>query len=555
MIKTVTKNVVIMLTMLLMVAVLVSVCGQAMAEDTTTVNYDEELSPEKAADFINRHYLSKKYNTSKFVCYKDAQGANTYCIRKEEMIDGKPTADARVYTRSKNGARNGCEVVSVAWNNGQRCLFCSLLSVAYKASDKLVTVSMENLAGPFRALIVVIFAIWLGIRTLNHVSFLTSQDAAKYLTEILTQAFKFLLAYFALYYTKDGNWPLFDLLIKPIFEGGLDFANYIINGALNKDVVSNYSSQIDTSQVANNMIYESDLYQKLEAFTLHINEQFALLQALGKVLRCLGGKYLTLFNVTDSETGIQFGLGFNCLIYGLLFGLLGFLLSLAFVFYLFDAVVELGVFGAVLPFAIACWPFEIFTKASGNAVKLFMNSTFTFMMAGVAVSVCMQLVGHALGATNSGDNRGIDALVQAVDTLDVEKMKELLSVISINFLVFAFAGFGGFMMVGKVASLTNTFAGGGLSSQATSVATMGASAVTGAAKKITKPTTEAVGKKLSEKSTEAVSRVANSKVGKFVGNTAKVAGAVAITGPVGAVVVGAIGANKAIKAIKRRRAR
>ena len=567
MIKTVNKIITLIGMVLLLTVAFLPVCTQVAAQSN--------IEPERAAQFINKLKITGNKKWFNYQCYTSVD-KDTYCIRKKDFNDqGQLKRSASVYTRSsKATVRRGCDVVSVAWSNNRDCPFCGMLAVTYKASDYLASHSLQTFAKSFQALIVIVFVIWLGIKTLNHVSFLTSQDTAKYITDILLQAFKFLLAYFALSYSVDADgtihWYLFDKIIKPIFESGLEFAAQFVNSGLENDTLNKIIEgtkdetgkfyvvkPIDLSQVENNKLYDASMYKKLEAFAQLINMQFSLLQTLGRVLRCLGGKYLTLFNVFD--VGIQFGLGLNCLIYGLLIGLIGFLLILAFVFYLFDAVVELGIFGAVLPFAIACWPFKLFTKTAGNAIKLFMNSTFTFMMAGVAVCVCLQLIFHALGTTNAGGNAGISELVQALDTLDVPVMKKHLSVISIEFLLFAFAGFSGFLLVGKIASLTNTFAGGGLSPTASNVATTGASAVAGATKKVAKPTTDAIGKKFEAKTREVVNRVANSRIGQFAGKTAEVAGttavSAAIAGPAGLVVVGAVEGNKVIKSVQRKRAK
>lgn len=448
------------------------------------------LTPQDAETYLNNSgFISGKkaqdWKDGKYECYGDS-GETIYCIEK---TNGNKK-DAGLYTRSKK--RIGCEIISVSWNQRKNCKFCALLSAPYRAADEVTSRSFKAFSRSFSNLIVIIFAIWLAIKTLGHVSFLTAQDAAKYITDVLLQSFKFLLAYFALRYSSD----VFNLLVMPIFKAGLGFAQQFVDVGQGTTDASMFDGLIDESQVANNKVYKADMYVMLQKFAFSVNMQFSLLQAISGSLTCLGKRFLTFFKAP--KTGTEFGLGFNCLIYGLLFGVIGLLLSLAFVFYLFDAVVELGVFGAVLPFAIACWPFKMFTKAANNAVKLFMNSTFTFMMTGVAVKICMALISNALGSTTEGNAKGLDKLVEAVDTLDATMLRGLLGVISVSFLVFAFAGLGGFMMVGKISELTNKFAGGGLKSIAPGMATMAASGAKGAAQKLLGPTLKAGGKALGD---------------------------------------------------------
>lgn len=493
----------------------------------------EALGPVAANQYLYDHKVAKiKSWNKKYDCYTESGNTKmNYCIKADEKNGDRYKQDASLYTQA--GRRRGCEVVSVAWHNNQKCRFCNMLSAAYFASDKVTGVAIDTFSVPFAAVMVVILVIWLAIKALTYTSFLTTQDAAKYITDILLQAFKFLLAYFALANMQE----VFDYLILPIFNSGLKFATTFVNAGMDISP-DDIASAIE--RVKDNTYYKQETYEYLNGFAYSVNMQFSLLQTVGKILMCLGGKFLTLFDAGGDKL-MQFGLGFNCLIYGLLFFLLGFLLSLAFVFYLFDAVVELGIFGAVLPFAIACWPFKLFTKTAGTAIKLFMNSTFTFMMAGVAVKICVALVSSALGATGQGGH-GMDSLVQAIDTLDVNEMKELLAVISIGFLLFAFASLTGFMLVGKVAALTGIFAKGGLSPAAPAIATMGASAVTGTVKKASNPVTKAVDKKVDGKAKELMGKAGQSSV-------AKVAAATVVAGPVGTALM----TSRVVSSVRRRK--
>ena len=490
------------------------------------------LTPMTAETYLHKTVTLNKDKTrtvekwKKYKCYKGKIGNLTrdFCILEKDA--GK--SNAELISRGTGvfgGKRKGCEVISVAWYNSKGCLFCSMLRPVYKATDLLTDTSFRVFSTSFASLIVIIFVIWIAIKTLSQVSSLTTQDISKHLNTIMVQGFKFLIAYFALYNYK---W-LFDTIIIPIFVAGLEFATAFV------DTGSNHDANIDRSLLKNNQLFTTETYMYLEGFAREVNMQFSLLQTIGKSLRCLGGKFLTGFDVW--QQGINLGLGLNCIIYGLMFGLIGFLLSLGFVFYLFDAVVELGMFGAVLPFAIACWPFKLFTKTAGTAIKLFMNCTFTFMLAGVAVRVCVGLISSAIGG--GGDGKDLSALVTAADMVDTNSLKDMVGVINVSFLIFIFAGFSGFLFMSRIPAITGLFASGGMKGNASGIATMGADSVKKTAKKVAKPTAKAIGNSMNKGASKLMGKIANSKIGRATNKVATAAGKVAVAGGA-AVAIGAV---------------
>ena len=454
------------------------------------------ITPQSMTDYLSDRGIDiKKTNSTvenDYRCYKGADVTEEgeakeryYCIKLikgskmyDRIVDkdGKETYGELYSSIDETGA--GCPIVSVKWHYNKKCAFCRFLKVAYRAGDHVTNEAFSNFSNSFANLIVIVFVIWLAIRTLNHAAFLTPQDAAKYITDILIQAFKFLLAYYAL-----KNYEvIFHDLLEPIFKSGLDFANGFVESGI---------TDTETPEKLQLELYSNGLYEYMEKFSYNVNHNFSLLQTVGSVLNCLGFKFLSLKFILEGE--VNLGLGLNCIIYGLFFSIIGFLLSIAFIFYLFDAVVEYGIFGAIIPFALACWPFKMFTKSANNAMKMFMNSVFTFMMAGVAVRISVELIAHAIGASTGGS---LADLVQAMDVIDVDKLKRLVTVISLDFLVFAFACLSGFLLVGKIQALTNTFASGGMSPTASKIATMAASSVKGTAQKVTKPMAKAAENKV-----------------------------------------------------------
>lgn len=500
MIKKVIKFCVIVLIGLFFTAY--PICFSAFAQEAAASNGENSntenkssysVKPESAQKFLSENKLlsGTKKVEGKYDCYTSSSGEK-YCIKTSDKKGSEYAKDATLYSNS-NGVK-GCPVVAVEWYKNQNCTFCSLISLVYKASDVVSSKSFEKFATSFASLIVIVLVIWLAFKTLGYVSFLVVQDAAKYLSEILIQAFKFLLAFYALYNYKE----LYDWFIIPLLNFGLDFATEFVDvdigeenyTMLQKDTAGKYIEHVEA--IRNNKLYNFNTYLRLQKFALDVNMQFSLLQSIGGSLRCLGNKYMfTSFG--NLGWGAGFGLGFCCLIYSIMYSVMGFLLSMAFVFYLLDAVVQMGIFGAIIPFAVACWPFKMFTKSATNAFKIFMNSVFTFVMAGVVVKICMLLLSNAMGPAGEGKRDNISVLVMAMDTADTDTLKPMIGSINIQMLVFIFACLSGFMLVGKVGALTDKFAQGGISPIAPSLATNAASGVKGMGQKVAGPTLKRLG--------------------------------------------------------------
>lgn len=457
---------------------------------------------------------SKQFEIDDKACFtamKTAdQGATKYCVK---AIGNKLEVHS-----ANNDNKSRCEVVPVRWYNNKKCAFCPMFGVVFAAADQMTVISRDAFVIPFSLIIVVGLALWIAVKTLSFVSSLTKQDAAKYITELLRQSYKFVIAFLLLLNYNN----VFNYIIDPLLNTGIEFGNKFVEVENWKDRFGANTPQemsdlpADYQRNLNNEYYKVGTYQKMEQLAYNVNKSFTLLQTIGQSLMCLGLKYMALKITNDIFT--QFGLGFDCLIYGIFFGGFGFLLCIAFIFYLLDAVVQLGIVGALLPFLIACWPFKITSKYTSTGFKMLLNSIFTFMMMGVVANLCIQLINASFMQSSEGTSEnlasgGLAALVTALDTIDTESLKEMVNVFSLAFLLFVFANILGFLVVGRITELVDKFASGGMKPVAPSIATMGASTVKGMATKLAAPTTEAVSEWAEEKVATATRWGVNKAVG------------------------------------------
>lgn len=460
---------------------------------------------------------SKSYELDK-TCYtaQEPTGETVqYCAK---------TVGNEIVIRSGNDKERGCDVIPVRVYNDSKCRFCSLIGVIFKTADSVAASSRNALASGFAIVIAVGMAIWMAMKTFVFVSSMTSQDAAKYITEMLKQSYKFIIAFFLLLYYDD----VFTFIINPLLNAGLEFGLSFASGTSvekrfeigNLSVASlqglGENLPLDYARNLDNNYYNIFTYSSLENLAYNINLNYSLLQAIGSGLNCLGWRYILLI---FGENGWEIGLGFGCVIYGLFFSLFGFLSCLAFIFYMLDAVVQLGVVGALLPFLIASWPFKITSKYTSTGFKMLLNSIFTFMMIGLVVKISISLISKAVelnteietsaSSQQTVTGGGLYELVQAIDNIDTEKLKIMVNVLSVGFLVFLFANILGFLLLARVSELVDRFSSGGMKASAPSLATMGASAIKGVAKKATAPTREAVGDWMEDKAIKGTRLVGN----------------------------------------------
>lgn len=451
--------------------------------------------------------------------YKDSKGNNIFMSTmqdlKKECYDAKDsTGNVKKYCARKIGdevqisaaqdSKRSCDVVEVSWYNNRKCVFCHLLGVIYSVADTITVTAQNAFARSFAIVIVVGLAVWLAFKTLAFVSSSTKQDIAKYITELLIQSFKFLIAFFALLYYRQ----IFTMLILPLINAGMKFGTSLvivqdINDRLGKEVVSALATAVssgngsalkgmagvpmDYINNADNKFFDVYTYATMENFAYNVNLQYSLLQTIGGSLVCTGFKIIT--GAFDVENG-GFGLGIASIVYGICFGLFGFLLSIAFVFYLLDVMVQLGIVGGLLPFLVAAWPFKLTSQYTKKGFDMLLNSIFVFMMMGVVVDLSMSLISVAVeyntnteGASGDVGETGLAGLIRALSEIDTTKLSYMVNIISIGFLLFLVANIMSMLLLSKTQEFAGQFANTPLPPMASDLATKTASTAFSAAKK------------------------------------------------------------------------
>lgn len=448
-----------------------------------------------------------------------------------------------------SGNLDGCPPIAIQIIRDSSCIFCPLFAVLFDAANQMSQLAFDKLGAPMATVMIIGFALYIAFKVLAHVSALTKQDAPKFLGELLTQAFKVLIAFILLM----NSDQIYQYFISPVLSAGLDFG-----AAMLFENPTQYASCINVNVENDTMLLPVSLYIKLECFIRAIQSEIAVMQSIGSSLMCVGRNKASSF-----VGGIwDFGMVFQ----GLIIWAFAIMLSLAFAFYLIDATVNLGLVGALMPFLIACWPFKITTGYSKKGIEMFLNSFFVFVFMGIVVSINMQLVGQAMqnseqvasvtqeggsaaqgntSAAGSGEQKtdtstesgsgeqqtgsekgGLSALVDALNSDDMDKLKELTDLGFGGFLILLCCCIFGFKFTSQATTLADKMSGGGISGIGNKIGGLAATGAGRLATKATQPARQAISRKandLTSRAGEAVGKKLG--IGKHGGKTGAKAGA------------------------------
>lgn len=449
-----------------------------------------------------------------------------------------------------SGNLKGCPPIAIQIIRDSNCIFCPLFAVLYDAANEMSSLSFSKLGAPMATVMLIGFALYIAFKVLAHVSALTKQDAPKFLGELLTQAFKVLIAFILL---MNSN-QVYQYFISPVLNAGLDFGAAMLFE--NPTAFANCTAGINVPN--DTALLPIKTYARLDCFIRAIQAEIAVMQSIGSSLMCVGRN-----KASTSIGGIwDFGMVFQ----GLIIWAFAIMLSLAFAFYLIDATVNLGLVGALMPFLIACWPFKITTGYSKKGIDMFLNSFFVFVFMGIVVSINMQLIGQAMqnseqvasvtqdggsasqgtaSASSSGEQKtdtstesgsgeqqtgsekgGLSALVDALNSDDIDKLKELTDLGFGGFLILLCCCIFGFKFTSQATSLADSMASGGINGIGNKIGGLAATGAGRLATKATQPARQAISRKANDLTSRAGDAVGKKLgIGKHGGKTGAKAGA------------------------------
>lgn len=384
---------------------------------------------------------------------KAGQSLYKYTVMGKDE-DGNPTILAEYYFimegdkfLSITGVTRGCVPLPAKLAESRSCIYCPLFKTIFNAAQSMSTKAYDKLAGPLANVMLIGFAIVIAFMVLKNVSSFTKQDAPKFVTELLVNMFKVLVAYYML---KNAN-IVYGYIVGPVLKAGFEFGSSLLFAKNDS-----YLAACDVSKTLQNVsngVMPAYLYTNLDCFIRAVQAEVAVPQSVGSSLMCVAR------NAGKESIGPvrnvlwDFGMMFQ----GFAIWVMGWIISLAFAFYLIDATIQLGIIGALMPFLIACWPFKATRNYTSKGWGIFMNTFFVYVFMGLVVSINVELLGQGL----TGSKGGFDAIMKALNGNNVQELKELLDIGFAGFLVLVACCLFAFKLTGQASDLAGTMAGGG----------------------------------------------------------------------------------------------
>lgn len=384
---------------------------------------------------------------------KAGQSLYKYTIMGKDK-NGNPTILAEYYFimegdkfQSITGVTRGCVPLPAKLAESRSCIYCPLFKTIFNAAQSMSTKAYDKLAGPLANVMLIGFAIVIAFMVLKNVSSFTKQDAPKFVTELLVNMFKVLVAYYML---KNAN-IVYGYIVGPVLKAGFEFGSSLLFAKNDS-----YLAACDVSKTLQNVsngVMPAYLYTNLDCFIRAVQAEVAVPQSVGSSLMCVAR------NAGKESIGPvrnvlwDFGMMFQ----GFAIWVMGWIISLAFAFYLIDATIQLGIIGALMPFLIACWPFKATRNYTSKGWGIFMNTFFVYVFMGLVVSINVELLGQGL----TGSKGGFDAIMKALNGNNVQELKELLDIGFAGFLVLVACCLFAFKLTGQASDLAGTMAGGG----------------------------------------------------------------------------------------------
>jgi hypothetical protein len=442
----------------------------------------------KSEDFLTEG-VYKTWFITQYKSHEFKANGKTYKL----VMSKKPTI---VY--GGKGDFNGCEVFPVKYYNTQGCFFCPLAAVIFSTSNDVTINSFSVFASSFRIVLVVAFAIWLALLALRQVFAFTKQDAPKFLTAIIKQGFKVGLAFLLLAYGND----LFRAFIIPVLDSGLVMGKEIQSATTVPAPVNFTQSKVTTASQYYNLPIKSTLFKEqdtgevtlfrnIEYYMASIQSQLAYMQTIGSSMACVGAHHIIPKGLNVLESLKE---GLLIMVLGGFLFVFAIILTISFGFYFLDAILQLAIIGAMLPFMIAGWPLRVTAQYASTGFKLLLNTFFVMFFTGFVVAVALELVDQSLSfsSQNTVLNSGLTGIANALNNQDFASILRSANIGFTGYLLLAFACIFGFKFIAQAVPLAGKLSQGGISGLAPKIGTMGYSAVKGFTNKAVQPVAQGV---------------------------------------------------------------
>lgn len=272
----------------------------------------------------------------------------------------------------------------------QICLFCDMFKVLFNAGSKVAETAYSIFSTDLGRLIIVFLAVSLALMILRNVASMGSKDPAALLNDIMRKTFVCIAIYIIV--TKD-YYNTLNLTIVPVIKDSLSLVGNVGGASLSFEACS-YAAEINgfvDSVGAAISGHEAGIPKSIGDMIIcsvdDVERKIYNMFEYGRWAFCRGNGPDRLFHVMPHPIYI---------IDGLFLYLGGIFFMVAYPWVMADAVLQLGISLAVLPFAVAGYAFKGTKNYLTKAFSWILNSMFVFIFMGILLECLLSYINMIL---------------------------------------------------------------------------------------------------------------------------------------------------------------
>lgn len=272
------------------------------------------------------------------------------------------------------------------------CLFCDMFKVIFNACSKIAHVSYNAFHSDLGQLVAIFFGVSIALIVLKNVASFGSKDPGALMNDIATKLF--VCAAFYILITKD-YYNVLNLTIVPVLKDGLSLVGLADNSA------------------SGSCSYTAEIRGFVDSAGAGDAIQGGLPKSIGEMIVCaidnIEGKINNLFEY--GKWAFCRGFGPDRILHilphpvyiidGLLFYLGGIFFMVVYPWVLADAVIQLGISMALMPFAVAAYAFNGTKNYLSKAFSWILNSLFVFIFMAILLLCMLDYINDILNQATS----------------------------------------------------------------------------------------------------------------------------------------------------------
>lgn len=333
-------------------------------------------------------------------------GMSTPPVGSSSASSGSETSGSS----SSEGSGKDCSLARFL-PKSDKCWFCPMFKALFNTASAIALKAYKALESGVVNVVMMMFAIWVSVYILKHVSAVEVKDPRKMLQELMLQAFKVLIVVLIL---KVGYFQVMQLTLGPVFNTGMNFVQAISGGnacpagASYMQNVIGYDSYSGVTENSKGGLPIS-MGQNILCSIKTMQDSVAKMMAFGRQAWCVAwGPKSFLFGFVPH---------FAYLITGVVIFLGGFILLIAFPWCLVDCVIQMSIAAGLAPAAIGAWAFKMTQHHLKKIWDFFMNAMFNFVFLSIILYIIMTIVNQFMDKLNqhANESTGWDFLIDPIE--------------------------------------------------------------------------------------------------------------------------------------------